>query len=72
MAISYRLERSVDCIHVCCVGVVMAQMQSDRAATVYQKLRTRYDALTARATAGGSLVPDTAYADFLKSVYVLS
>ena len=36
--------------------------QSDR----YQKLRTRYDALTARATAGGSLVPDTAYADFLK------
>jgi len=39
---------------------VMAQ--SDR----YKMLHTRYEALTARATAGGSLVSDTAYADFLK------
>ena len=39
---------------------VMAQ--SDR----YKMLHTRYEALTARVTAGGSLVPDTAYADFLK------
>jgi len=38
--------------------------QSDR----YKKLHTRYEALTARATAGGSLVLDMVYADFLKWV----
>lgn len=32
----------------------------------YSKLATRYAALTARAKAGDSLVPDTAYADFLR------
>ena len=36
--------------------------QGDR----YKRLRTRYEALSTRATAGDSLVPDTAYADFLK------
>ena len=41
-----------------------AMAQSDR----YKKLHTRYEALTARATAGGSLVSDTAYADFLRWV----
>ena len=37
--------------------------QSDR----YKKLHTRYEALTARATDGGSLVPDTAYATSVHS-----
>lgn len=32
----------------------------------YKKLTARYEALTARAAAGESLVPDMAYADFLK------
>ena len=41
-----------------------AMAQSDR----YKKLHTRYEALTGRATAGGSLVSDTAYADFLRWV----
>ena len=36
--------------------------QGDR----YKKLLTRYEALSTRAGAGESLVPDTAYADFLK------
>jgi len=44
------------------VPICDAMAQSDR----YKKLHTRYEALTARATAGGSLLPDTAYADFLK------
>ena len=54
---SWQQLLSTSGFQLCFVQSVMAR---------YQKLRTRYDALTARATAGGSLVPDTAYADFLK------
>ena len=37
----------------------------------YGKLATRYAALTARAKAGDSLIPNTAYADFLRYIPVL-
>ena len=36
--------------------------QSER----YKKLLTRYEVLTERAEAGNSLIPNTAYADFLR------
>ena len=32
----------------------------------YRKLKAHYSLLSSRATAGDSLLPDTAYADFLK------
>ena len=40
----------------------MAAQHSDR----YARLLAKYEALCARAESGDSLVPDTAYADFLK------
>jgi hypothetical protein len=32
----------------------------------YKRLQAHYDALTTKAAAGDSLLPNTAYADFLK------
>lgn len=42
--------------------LVERRAMSDR----YASLQSRYEALSARAAAGQSLVPNTAYADFLK------
>ena len=44
------------------IPICYAMTQSDR----YKKLHTRYETLTAKATPGCSLVPDTSNADFLK------
>ncbi len=44
----------------------MAAPQAIQGAERYKKLQAQYNLLSSKAAAGDSLLPDTAYADFLK------
>ena len=51
---------------MCHYGNAQTKMAAPQAAQRYKKLQAHYSLLSSRAGAGDSLIPDTAYADFLK------